>query len=119
MATNRGGHVPAGGLHSRQVRHTTAPKVEPRARAINPSAVNQLGNFIGDHATHSAKSTGYRGEPLVRGSGYNAPVGPTNMMPSGPGSGRKVYGSGSQSTYGSPAAGNPSPNAQRDALEGE
>jgi hypothetical protein len=97
MAT---GHKPAGGLHSRQVRHTTAPKVEPRARAINPSAVNQLGNFVGDHVTHRGDSTGYRGEPLVRGSGYNNPVGPSSMALSGPGAGREVMKSGQQSQHG-------------------
>jgi hypothetical protein len=108
------GHKPAGGLHSRQVRHTSAPKVEPRSRAINPSGVNQLGNLVGDHVTHSGKSTGYRGEPLIRGTGYNAPVGPTNMMPSSPGSGREVMRSGQQGQHGS-VAGNRSPQG-RDIL---
>jgi hypothetical protein len=109
MAMNKSGHRPAGGPHSRNVKHTTAPKVEPRARGVNPSAVNQLGGMVGDHVTHTGESTGYRGEPLVRGPGYNAPVGPTNMMPSGPGGGRKVYASGSQGTQGRPARGNPEP----------
>jgi len=100
---NRSGHRPGGGLHSKQTVHSRNPKVEPRARAINPSAVNQLGNFDGDHVTHRGDSTGYRGEPLVRGAGYNAPVGPTNMMPSGPGSGREVMRSGQQGQHGSVA----------------
>jgi hypothetical protein len=104
MASRNSGHRPAGGLHSRNVKHTTAPKVEPRARAMNPGGVNQLGNHIGDHATHSGKSTGYRGDPFVRRPGYNAPVGPTNMMPSGPGAGRQIFGGGSQAVHGGPAA---------------
>src|SRR5215469_16999617 len=86
-------------------RHTIAPKREPRSRAINPSAVNQLGAMLGDKVTHVPGSTGYRGEPLVRGPGYNNPQGPTNMALSGPGAGRKTYGSGSQSTHGAVSPG--------------
>jgi hypothetical protein len=103
----RSGTGSGGGYGSSNVRHTSNPKAEPRARAINPSATNLLGNHIGDHVTHSGKSTGYRGEQLIRGAGYNAPVGPANMMPSGPGSGREVMRSGQQGQHGSPARGAP------------
>jgi hypothetical protein len=116
----RSGTGSGGGFGSSNVRHTSAPKVEPRARGINPSAVNELGNLVGDHATHSAKSTGYRGEPLIRGPGYNNPQGPTNMALSGPGAGRTLHGpSGSQGCHGTPNPGNPTPNPRHDALENE
>jgi hypothetical protein len=105
---------PGGGLHSRVVKHTRAPKVEPRARGQNVSAVAQLGAHVGDHSTNNPQSTRYRGEPLVRGSGYNPPQGPTdNVAACGVGGGRKIYGSGSQQQYGS--GGKPEP-AGRDIL---
>ena len=108
MATNRSGHRPAGGLHSRNVRHSTAPKVEPRSRAINPGGVNMLGNHVGDHITHSkGAGTGFRGEDLIRGPGYNNPVGPTSFSNIGPGKGRTVYASGTQCQTGTPDRGQP------------
>jgi hypothetical protein len=111
-------HKPAGGLHSKVVRHTTSPKVEPRSRAINPSAVNYLGNHLGDHVTNKG-STGFRPESLVRGAGYNAPVGPKNLMPEGAGSGRTIYGCGSQGVQGEVNRGSPRPNPRHDATEQE
>jgi hypothetical protein len=119
MATNRSGHRPGGGLHSRVVKHSTAPKSEPRARGINPSAVAQLGAHVGDHVTHVGKGTGYKGEPLVRGSGYSPPVGPTdNVKAVGVGGGRTIYEHGTQCQTGT-NPGSPRPNPRRDALEGE
>jgi hypothetical protein len=119
MATNRSGHRPAGGLHSRNVHHVTAPKREPRGRAINPGGVNMLGNHVGDHITHKGAGTGFRGEDLIRGPGYNAPVGPSSFSNIGPGGGRTIYEHGTQCQTGAPAAGSPPPNRQRDALENE
>src|SRR6516165_5298217 len=117
MATNRMGHKPGGGLHSRNVRHTTAPKVEPRAYARNPGAAGQYGQAQGSHVTRGEESK-YRGEPdPTMRRGYNNPVGPTNMALSGPGAGREVLRSGGQGTHGSVNPGNPPPNRQRDALE--
>jgi hypothetical protein len=110
MAQSRGGfHRPAGGYGSRNVRHTSVPKVEPRARGQNPSAVAQLGSHVGDHTTNNPKSTGYRGEQLVRGAGYNNPVGPSSMALSGPGSGRNIMKTGSQAMQGAANPGNPRP----------
>jgi hypothetical protein len=88
-------HKPGGGLHSRVVKHSTNPKVEPRAYARNPGAVAQYGALVGNHATHGRESS-YRGEPDFVRRGYNAPVGPTNLAQSGPGAGRTVMKSGSQ-----------------------
>jgi hypothetical protein len=113
------GHKPGGGLHSRNVRHSTAPKVEPRPHARNPATVAQYGALVGNHATHQGKLTPYRGEPDFTRAGYSPPQGPTNMALSGPGAGREVMRSGGQGTHGQPAAGNPPPNRQREALEGE
>jgi hypothetical protein len=103
MARGSGG----GGYGSRPHRDVRAPKAEPRARGINPSAVAQLGAHVGDHITNKA-STGYRGEPLVRGSGYSPPVGPTdNVAACGVGGGRTVMKSGSQGMTGQPDRGMP------------
>jgi hypothetical protein len=97
MATHRSGHRPGGGLHSKQTVHKPQPKVEPRAKAINPAGVSHLGisQFLGR-------------EPLERGLGYNPPVGPTNNLVSGPGGGRTVMKSGSQGPHGSVDRGVPS-----------
>ena len=85
MATHRSGHRPAGGVHSKQVIHKPQPKVEPRAKAINVERVAQIGisTFLG------------KGE-LYEGRGFNAPVGPTSTLVSGPGGGRTIYESGGQ-----------------------
>jgi hypothetical protein len=113
------GHKPAGGLYSRQTIHSRAPKAEPRPRSINPSAVAQLGSHVGDHVTHVGKSSGYRGEPLVRGSGYSPPQGPTdNVKAVGVGGGRTIYEHGTQCQTGT-NPGNPRPNTHREALEQE
>jgi hypothetical protein len=107
MATNRSGHRPGGGLHSRNVRHTTAPKVEPRSHRVREPAVAQIGGNYGDHVTRGG-STGWRPGSIYGGAGYSNPVGPTNMALSGPGAGRTVMKSGSQCQTG-PVAGTPRP----------
>jgi hypothetical protein len=115
MATNRSGHRPGGGLHSRVVKHSSNPKVEPRPHARNPGAAGQYGQMQGSHVTRGEESS-YRGEPdPTMRRGYNAPVGPTNMALSGPGAGREVMRSGSQSTWGNAAPGN-APSKTRDIL---
>jgi hypothetical protein len=108
------------GIRSRNVRHTTAPKVEPRAKRVREQRVGQIGTMMGDHVTNK-DSTGYRPGPLYGGRGYNAPYGITDPVKAvGVGGGRTLYGqSGSQGCHGQPAAGNPPPNRQRDALENE
>jgi hypothetical protein len=89
-----------GGYNSTQVKHSTAPKVEPKARAGNVAGVAQQG-----------AATAFQKEPLIQGKGYEpsamAPTGAPgkyNANREGPGSQRTVYKSGSQSQYGSSAA---------------
>ena len=95
----RSGKGSGGGYGSRNVRHVTAPKVEPRSKRIREPAVAQIGGNYGDHVTR-AGSTGWRPGSIYGGAGYNNPVGPTNMALSGPGAGRQVMRSGSQSQHG-------------------
>jgi hypothetical protein len=111
----RSGTGSGGGYGSNKHVDSRAPKVEPRPKAINPGYVSQLGNKVGNHVTDRKRETGYTGEKMSLGRGYATPVGPTNFMVAGPGGGRKVYGSGSQSTYGQPAPGN-APNKSTDIL---
>jgi hypothetical protein len=108
MAQNRMGHRPGGGLHSRVVRHTTAPKVEPKAYGRNPAAVGQYGEMQGNHVT-STVNTNYRGDPDTMRRGYQNPVGPSSMALSGPGAGREVMKSGAQGTHGATNPGSPMP----------
>ena len=87
-----------GGLHSRPVSHTRAPKSEPKAHSIDPGAVHQIGTsqFLGR-------------DPLRDGKGYSGPVGATdNVAAVGVGGGRKVYASGSQGQHGKTDSGMPS-----------
>jgi hypothetical protein len=111
----RSGTGSGGGYGSRNVRHTTAPKVEPKPYAKRPAGVSQLGYSVGDHVTHKGQSTGYKGEAMDRGRGYAPPQGPTNMALSGPGAGREVKRSGGQGTYGATNPGN-APAKNRDIL---
>ena len=95
MAQDRMGHKPGGGLHSRNVRHSSAPKVEPKAYARNPGAVAQYAQHVGNHITHSGR-TDYKGDPDFTRKGYSPPVGPTSFSNIGPGKGRTIYASGTQ-----------------------
>jgi hypothetical protein len=113
MAQNRMGHKPGGGLHSRNVRHSTAPKVEPRAKRIREPAVAQIGGSYGDHVTNTkGPGTGWRPGSIYGGKGYSNPVGPTNMALSGPGSGRTIYKTGTQCQTGTANPGTSRPQSQ-------
>jgi hypothetical protein len=104
MGSGSGG----GGIGSRPFKHVSAPKVEPRARAMSPGGVGQLGSAQGNHVTNRG-TTDYRGEPLMRGSGYNPPVGPTNNVAACVvGGGRTIHKTGTQDQHG-PVAGSPKP----------
>jgi|SRR6266498_2493095 len=73
---------------------TKAPKVEPVSRKASPAGSAQLG-----------AATQFKKEPLIQGRGYEPKPMPStgiakatfNSASQGPGSGRTVYGSGSQS----------------------
>jgi hypothetical protein len=93
MASNQG-------ISSKNVRHTTAPKVEPKPHAKRPAGTAALGSMYGDHATNRPGSTGFKGEKLDGGRGYSPPVGPTdNVAACGVGGGRTVFKTGSQQQY--------------------
>lgn len=47
-------------------------KVEPSSRAVNPGGVSQIGTAIGNHSDKG--TSGYRGETLYEGRGYEAPM---------------------------------------------
>jgi hypothetical protein len=93
------------------------------SRGTHPGGVAQLGQHVGDKATHgNSKGTGYRGEPLHNNRSFQ-PVKfgnevALNVGKGGCGTGRTIYSSGSQS-HGATNPGNPRPNTYRDALENE
>jgi hypothetical protein len=88
-----------GGYGARVVTHTNSPKQEPRSNQVSVGAVSRLGGMMGvgsDHKNlYSSKAT--------------TPFGTTPSVP-GPGGGRMVMRSGSQSP--TPAA-RPMPAATR------
>jgi hypothetical protein len=104
MATNRSGHKPGGGIASRV-------NVQPRVRtgtgshSTRPAGVSQIGYAVGDHSTHSAKSTGYRGERLHNPSKNFQPVPFGNQVAAttvcGVGGSRTTSHCGSQGVHGS------------------
>jgi hypothetical protein len=93
----RSGQGSGGGLGSRPVAHTRAPKAEPKPHSINPRAVAEIG------------ISQYFGSSELRdGKGYAAPRGPTdNVAACGVGGGRDVHRSGSQGTHGTVDRGMP------------
>jgi hypothetical protein len=95
-----GGHRPGGGIASNKVVERSAPKQEPRARAVNPGAVSQLGGHMGNHAMESGKVLKGAAQSLYAGPGYaGGPVGPRPTT-AGPGGGRDVQHCGSQGLRG-------------------
>jgi hypothetical protein len=88
------------GISSNKLVRRPQPKVEPRAKGVSPGGVSQLGEHVG---TRKAQ------EPMYQGKGFNsAKAGQPNNMVSGPGGGRTVMATGSQSQHG-PAAGTAPP----------
>jgi hypothetical protein len=90
-----------GGINSRVVKHTTAHKVEPRSKAVNPAATSQMGSMQGNHVTIPGGPMRTQGAnvPLYRGAGYATPKGPTECG-QGPGAGRTIMKTGTQMTHG-------------------
>jgi hypothetical protein len=68
-------------------------KREPRAKAIVPAGVAQLGQRQGNHITERG-STSYGGVDMAGGKGYEPPKGPAAS--SGVGGGRDIHRAGSQ-----------------------
>jgi hypothetical protein len=102
-----GGHKPGGGMGSNKVVERSAPKAEPRARAVNPGAAGQLGQHMGNHATESGKVLKGAAQSLYAGPGLNN-VGPRPTV-EGPGGGRDVHHCGSQATHGETVGERPEP----------
>jgi hypothetical protein len=94
------------------------------SKGTHPGGVAQLGQHVGDKATHgNSKGSGYRGEPLHQNRSFQ-PVKFGNELALNCGKddrgGRTYHGqAGSQGTWGSPNPGSPRPNTYRDALEQE
>jgi hypothetical protein len=112
------GHRPGGGIASRQHVQTS---VKTGAGSFNarPAGAAQIGLMVGDHATHSGNSTGYKGEPLHGPAERNFPTRlgnevALNVGRGGPGTGRDIHATGSQGQHGN-VAGN-APARSRDIL---
>jgi hypothetical protein len=119
LQMRRSGTGSGGGLGMNK---NVSPPVRTGTGAHNarPAGVAQLGYAVGDHATHSGKSTGYKGEALHGPASRNFQQTKfgnevaLNVGKGGPGTGRTVYHCGTQATQG-PVAGNPKPGG-RDIL---
>lgn len=48
-------------------------KREPIPYAVNPAAVSQIGEALGNHATDTGKILHGASEPMYEGKGYKAP----------------------------------------------
>jgi hypothetical protein len=98
-----------GGINSNKVVQSRGPKVEPVAHKVNPAAAGQLGAAVQFKKPELEAGKGYQ-PGAVPGIG----IGKATTRPDtpGPGSGRTIYGSGSQSPT-PPATGMP---AGRDTL---
>jgi len=107
MATNRSGHRPGGGIASR-VNVSQSVRTGTGSRGTHPGGVAQLGQRVGDKATHGdPKGDGYRGEPPHQNRSFQ-PVKfgnevALNVGGGGPGTGRDVHACGSQGTHGAVA----------------
>lgn len=107
----RSGVGSGGGLGNAKVAHVRAGKQEPKPNRVNPKAVSQIGQNLGDHSTDKRRrsSMGEVSEVLYRGKGYQQPVGPSDPVKAvGVGGGRDIHRCGSQGVQG-PVAGQPKP----------
>ena len=121
MAANRSGHRPGGGIASR-VNVQPSVRTGTGSRGTRPSGAASIGQSYGSHITNKS-DTGYRGPKFHDDKSFQ-PVKfgnevALNVGKGGCGTGRTIYACGSQGMQGQPAAGNPPPNRQRDALEQE
>src|SRR5262249_39687070 len=107
------GHRPGGGIACKQ--HVTTPvKTGTGSRGTHPGGVAQLGQHVGDKATH-AKATGYRGEPLHNNRSFQPSKFGNELAlncagnKAKPGCDREVMPSGGQGTHGPVAGSRPTP----------
>jgi hypothetical protein len=112
MAMRRSGVGSGGGLGMNKQVNSRNPKVEPRARAMNPGGVGQLGQAQGTHVTNHSESP-YRGENLIGKRGYEPPGMISDPVKAvGVGGGRTVHHCGAQGTHGPVNPGDPRPKSQ-------
>jgi hypothetical protein len=99
--------VTGGGIDSKNVAHTNAPKQEPRVNPVSIGATSRIGTALGVGTIHknlySSKST--------------TPFGTTPSV-AGPGGGRMVMKSGSQGQHGSTVSGTARPGANKPIFPG-
>jgi hypothetical protein len=112
--------IGSGGGHGSKNVVRKPVKTGAGAKAAHLGGVSQLGNKVGDHITNKS-GTGYRGDPLFAGPGYNpSKYGnevALNVGAGGPGKGRTVMPCGGQGQHGD-VAGSPRPQG-RDILNNE
>jgi hypothetical protein len=114
----------SGGGYGSKQHVETKVRTGTGSHGTRPAGVNMLGAMQGNKVTSQRGTTSYTGEPLHGGRSFNpVPFGNSvalNVGEGGPGKGRTLHGqSGSQGCHGSPASGNPPPNAQRHALNND
>jgi len=71
--------------------HISGPgsrKIEPRAHAVSPAGVSQIGEALGNHATDTGKILHGASKPLYEGRGFEAPM-----------KGTTIHHGGSQKRY--------------------
>ena len=85
----------------------------PNTRAVSPAAVSKIGLAVGTHVMgNGGREVKRPNQPLVTGTPPQVPMGnqiALNVGKGGPGSGRVVHRSGSQSTHGPVNPGGPQP----------
>jgi hypothetical protein len=81
--------VTGGGIDSKNVAHTNAPKAEPKPHAVSVGAVSRLGGMVGE-------GTPYKN--IYNAVGYTTPLGTKQVVGADckPGGGRMVMKAGSQ-----------------------
>ena len=106
------GHKPGGGIASR-VNVQTPVRTGAGSRGTHPGGVAQLGQHVGDKATHgNSKGSGYRGEPLHNNRSFQpTPFGNEIAANTAckPGGSREVLPAGGQGQHGSVAGSRPGP----------
>jgi len=120
---SKSGNQKGGGYGSKQ--HVkTSVRTGSGSHSTRPAGVNMLGAMQGNKVTSQKGTTPYTGEKLHGGRSFQpVPFGNAvalNVGGGGVGKGRTLHGqAGSQGCHGSPAPGNPPPNAQRHALNND